>query len=149
MRARMKGRTWQSSVKTSRDFRDASDATMRVTLSRLKRKGYVENKKRIWQITKAGRAYLAKKSYSLFPTHSKRIAKREPKSIVVSFDIPEACKNKRDWLRIELLCLGFEMLQRSVWVGPSPLPQEFADSLRKLQLLQYMKFFEAKETDIV
>ena len=45
--------------------------------------------------------------------------------------------------------LGFEMLQRSVWLGPSPVPQEFIDSLRKLQILQYMKFFEAKEADII
>jgi len=149
MRARIQGSNWRPNVKTSYNFQDASDATMRVTLSRLKRKGYVENKKGTWQITKAGRAYLAKKISSAFPTHSKRIIKQQPKSIIISFDIPETHKNKRDWLRIELSCLGFEMLQRSVWLGPSPIPQEFIDSLHKLQILQYIKFFEAKETDIV
>ncbi len=149
MRARMSGRTWRPNTKNSNNFQDTSDATMRVTLSRLKKRGYVENKKGTWQITKTGRAYLAKKISSFFPVHSKRINRQQPKSIIISFDIPEAHKNKRDWLRIELLCLGFEMLQRSVWLGPAPIPQEFVDSLRKLQILQYIKFFEAKEADII
>ncbi|HUX36175.1 MAG TPA: hypothetical protein VMV71_04055 [Candidatus Paceibacterota bacterium] len=149
MRAKISGRAWRSDIKTSSNFRNVSDATMRVTLSRLKRKGYVENKKGMWQITKAGRARIAKKIYSFFPTHSKRITRQQSKNIIISFDIPEAHKKKRNWLRIELLRLGFDMLQRSVWLGPAPLPEEFIDSLRKLQVLQYIKFFNAKEADII
>ncbi|MDO8664139.1 MAG: hypothetical protein Q7K44_01100 [Candidatus Liptonbacteria bacterium] len=149
MRARMRGSTWRPKVGgTPYNFQDAPDAIMRVTLSRLKRKGYVENKKGIWQITKAGREHLLKK-VSFFPPHSRRIVKAEFKNIIISFDIPETHKKKRNWLRIELLCLGFEMLQRSVWLGPAPLPKEFIDSLHKLQILPYIKFFEAKETDII
>ena len=149
MRARMRGSTWKPKRgETSHNFQEASDATMRVTLSRLKRRGYVENKKGIWQITKMGRACLLKKA-SFLPMHSRRVVKSQHKNIIISFDIPETHKKKRNWLRIELLYLGFEMLQRSVWLGPSPVPQEFIDSLRKLQILQYMKFFEAKEADII
>ncbi len=121
---------------------------MRVTLSRLKKRGYVENKKGIWQITKAGRARLSNK-ISFLPTHSRKIIRQGPKSIVISFDIPEAYKKKRNWLRVELLYLGFEMLQKSVWLGPAPLPEKFIDSLRELQILPYIKFFEAKEMDII
>ncbi len=146
----MRGSTWQPRRSGARhNFKHIPDATMRVTLSRLKRKGYVDNKNGIWQITKEGRAYIAKKISSFFPAHSKKIVSKQPKSIIISFDIPEAHKSRRDWLRIELLRLGFEMLQRSVWLGPAPISKEFADSLSKLQILQYMKFFEAKETDIV
>lgn len=149
MRARMRGSTWRPRGGiTPYSFQDTPDAIMRVTLSRLKSKGYVENKKGIWKITKAGREHLLKK-ISFLPAHSKIIAKSQPKNIIISFDIPEAHKKKRNWLRIELLCLGFEMLQRSVWLGPAPIPREFADSLRKFKILPYIKFFEAKETDII
>ena len=148
MRTKISGKSWQTNAKTPHNFRDTSDATMRVTLSRLKRKGYVDNKKGIWQITKAGCTHLSDKTSS-FPAHSRKIVKRELKSIVISFDIPETHRKKRNWLRIELLRLGFEMLQRSVWLGSAPLPKEFIDSLGKLQILPYIKFFEAKETDII
>ncbi|MBI4084964.1 MAG: hypothetical protein HY432_00435 [Candidatus Liptonbacteria bacterium] len=148
MRRKISGNVWQSSGKSFNAFQASSDAVVRVTLSRLKKKGFVENKRGLWQITKAGRTYLTNK-IPLFPEHSKKVSKSMPKNIVVSFDIPEKFRHKRNWLRLELSYLGFEMLQKSLWLGPAPLPEEFADSLRKLQLLPHVKFFEAKETDIV
>lgn len=122
-----------------------SDASIRVTLHRLRKKGFVENKNRVWQITKMGRRYLSQ----IFPSHSRIPTRKDSKSIVVVFDIPEVNRKKRDWLRRELICLGFEMLQRSVWFGPAPLPAEFVDSLQKLQFLKHVKFFDAKEADII
>ncbi len=148
MRRKLSGASPFSDGRIYRGFEDASDSAIRVTLSRLKKRGFVENKKGIWRLTKAGRGYFANK-ISLFPTHSEKTAKRNPKSIVISFDVPEIHKKKRDWLRAELLCLGFEMLQKSLWLGPAPLPEQFVESLRKLQLFPYIKFFEAKEAEII
>lgn len=127
---------------------DFQDQSIRVALSRLKKRGFVENKNRAWRITKIGRAYWEK--ISPLPRHSKVRSERSgPKNIIIIFDIPEVVKKKRDWLRQELVCLGFVMLQKSVWFGPAPLPQEFIDSLKTLHLMPHVKFFEAKEADVI
>ncbi len=148
MRARMRGIPSRS----ARTYRNPmSDAVMRVTLSRLKRKGFVQNQKGEWHITKKGREHLSHVRTS-FPNHTRlsRLGKQErQKNMIITFDIPEIDKYKRDWLRMELIGLGFEMLQKSVWFGPSPLPNEFAEALSTLKILPHLKFFEAKEADII
>jgi len=129
-----------------------SNASLRVTLSRLETKGFVERKRGIWHITKEGVAYLARKKTLLLPSHTPHGAvtdKKKPKRLIVMFDVPETQRHKRDWLRFELLGLGFVMLQKSAWLGPAPLPREFVKSVNELKLLPYLKFFEAKEADIV
>lgn len=147
MRAKIHG--YHSGMQSfSSHYKKASDGAVRVTLSRLKQKGFVKNKRGIWEITKNGRAYLSRKLYFL-PHHSQKISEKRAKNIIISFDIPEKYKHKRNWLRTELMCLGFEMLQKSVWFGPAPLPDEFGESLRELDILPHLKFFEAKETDII
>ena len=69
--------------------------------------------------------------------------------MIVAFDIPERFKKERHWLRGELRGLGFEMLQKSVWFGSAPLPIGFVETLGTLRLLEFIKFFDAKEADIV
>jgi len=124
---------------------------MRVTLSRLKKRGLVEKKGKMWRITKLGREYLHRASGAFhWPIHSKATrATRAPKNMVIVFDVPEKEKRKRNWLRAELRLVGFTILQESVWFGPAPVPESFAKNVKELQLLPYLKFFEAKEKDIV
>ncbi|MEK7110721.1 MAG: hypothetical protein AAB759_03355 [Patescibacteria group bacterium] len=121
--------------------------TMRVTLSRLKEKGFVENNQRgVWDITPRGMKLAVAKAGA---RHAREENLRKPKSLIVAFDIPEREAQKRQWLRLELRALGFEMLQKSVWFGPSPLPCHIVDGMRSLRLLGYVKFFRAQVTDIV
>ncbi len=49
---------------------------------------------------------------------------------IVLFDIPEKESAQRAWLREVLKNLKFTMLQKSVWVGNSSLPEEFMNDLR-------------------
>lgn len=49
---------------------------------------------------------------------------------IVLFDIPEKESAHRAWLREVLKNLKFTMLQKSVWVGNSSLPEEFMNDLR-------------------
>jgi len=117
-------------------------------LSRLKKNGLVQGERGTWSITKKGLERLA----SALPSVRKRgkvNSRTVSKSMIVMFDVPERMRRKRDWLRLELVCLGFEMLQKSVWFGPAPLPPEFIQSLNQMKLLSYLKFFEAREADIV
>lgn len=71
--------------------------------------------------------------------------KKEPteKKIIVIFDIPEARKNQRIWLRAVLKNLGFKMIQKSVWWGNFLIPQELISDLGRLKLLDYIEFYEA------
>jgi len=138
------------SIQENRLKFSASQKTLRVTLSRLKQRGLLENKNGKWEITNLGSNYLDKIRKRLkLPKHTPKQHFGKPKKMIIVFDIPEDQKNKRRWLRIELFNLDFIMLQKSVWLGPTPLSKEFIKSLNDLKLLPYLKFFKASETDIV
>ena len=64
---------------------------------------------------------------------------------IVIFDIPEADRRKRFWLRSALKKLDFTMLQKSVWIGKTKLPQMFLDALRQEKLLSYVEIFEVSK----
>ena len=124
--------------------RTISDDTLSVTLHRLKKRGLLQLDGKTWRIARKGKEHLSK----IFPRRSwDRLA--GPKRVVIVFDIPERAKKKRDWLRTELRVLGFSMLQQSVWFGPAPLPREFIEALDLLGLATHIRFFEAREADIV
>lgn len=138
-----------------RNFHDAEheirESTLRATLSRLRALGLVENKGGIWSITEKGRHYFRNRKLRLTKSHGRypsSITKRR-KNMIIAFDVPESEKKKRDWLRVELRCLGFTPIQKSVWFGPSPLPEKFLKSLSELNILSCVKFFRATETDFV
>ena len=122
------------------------ERAIRVTLSKLKQQGLLINSGGLWRVTAAGREYWENKI--LKRKHRKKLADR-PKNMIIAFDIPEKYKERRHWLRVELKSLGFVLLQKSVWFGPAPLPQEFTDSLRETRILQYLKFFRAQAEEIV
>jgi hypothetical protein len=146
MRARLHGYT--GPVGFEKKQTHANDNTLRVTLSRLKERGLVKNEDRIWSITKDGLAYLkslrAKKRRKEYPQH-----RAGESNMIISFDVPEKLSGRRDWLRNELVHLGFHMIQKSVWFGRAPLPKEFIQELHRFNLLTYIKFFKATEWDIV
>ena len=129
--------------------KEIKEQNLRTTLSQLKRRGLIENKKGIWAITQKGKEYLKNKLASKMP-HFRHLKSEKPKKeMVVVFDIPEKRRRQRDWLRRELTALGFVSLQKSVWLGPASLPKEFIKYLSEFNLLQYLKFFKATEKDIV
>ena len=147
MRRRMRG-DMRDFEGISRAVRDASEATLRVTLSRLKKRGLVRNEKGRWWLTKNGKGFLARllvRRPVLFSHHKQQ---RE-KNMIVAFDIPESRRLARNWLRANLVHLGFIMLQKSVWFGPAPLPKELIAAMQEWKILSCVKFFEAKESDIV
>jgi len=79
----------------------------------------------------------------------KQTENKNIRQMIIAFDIPEEKRKNRYWLRVELVSLGFKMLQKSVWLGPAPLPKELLDHLKNIDILPYLKFFEVKKSDIV
>jgi len=65
-----------------------------------------------------------------------------PKNLIVIYDIPEEKKKERDWFRRSLKKFNFIMIQRSVWVGPSPLPNDFLDYVKSIGLKDKFKTFK-------
>ena len=74
-----------------------------------------------------------------FPSSFK---KDSPKNLIVMYDIPDRLKKERDWFRRHLIKFGYIMIQRSVWVGPSPLPKDFLDYLKEIKIGDNFKTFK-------
>lgn len=68
--------------------------------------------------------------------------KNVPKNLLLMYDIPHAKKKERDWFRRQLKNFDFVMVQKSVWVGPSPLPAEFSAYLKRIGLQKEFKTFK-------
>lgn len=123
------------------------------TLNKLKREGLIVKKRSglasLWSISKKGKGRLAelykRGSAIQLPPPQKYPKKKSSGLIVVSFDIPERERRKRDWLRSHLIALGLSSLQKSVWIGRVGLPQEFLKDLRKYKLLPYIHVFSVNK----
>lgn len=121
---------------------------IRNTLSRMKKQGLVVNRDGIWKITKEGELLLKERKSSVIHFTPPKRNDGGQKTMIVIFDIPEKKRLYRDWLRSELIGLGYELIQKSVWFGP-PLPKEFIVYLNDKKLIQYLKFFKATKADII
>ncbi len=130
--------------KSEINYQNIKEQTLKTTLYRLKKKGLLEKKKDGWVTTKIGKNLIEKKL-----KHFKQYQKSFKKDLIIIFDIPEEHKKERYWLRKELINLGFKLLQKSVWIGPAALPEEFIQYLNQINILPYLKFFAAKEVNIV
>jgi len=126
-------------------------------LSRLKKQGFLkkksnENRKGFWKLTSKGLRQLKnlknkprKKPFlSLKP---EAIVKKDYLKVIV-FDIPEIQKKKRNWLRNTLANFDFSMLQKSVWIGETQLPEDFFFALKELNLLPYIHIFAVNKEKI-
>ncbi|OGI47101.1 CRISPR-associated endonuclease Cas2 [Candidatus Nomurabacteria bacterium GWB1_40_6] len=65
-----------------------------------------------------------------------------PKNLIVMYDIPHDLKKERDWFRRNLIKFGYVMIQKSVWVGPSPLPKDFLEYLAEIKIGDKFKTFK-------
>ena len=121
----------------------------RSLLSHLKREGLIVKTKdkdnARWGITKKGTGKL--RQYHTKIRHPGGIAmRRYPQEkitglVIVAFDIPEKMRKKRDWLRENLIALGLTLLQKSVWVGTTAIPQEFITDVRAQKILPHVHIF--------
>jgi len=110
-------------------------------ISRLKREKFIEKDGDFLRITRKGQEYIKRKQDSLSMFQSS-FQKSAPKNLLVMFDIPEVKKAEREWFRFHLKKFDYEMIQRSVWVGPSPLPKDFLSYLKDIKLAECVKTFK-------
>ncbi len=110
----------------------------------LHKNGYINKKEGKFFINKKGKELL-KENKKTFLKNFNVIENNGPKNLLLLYDIPEDMKNKRDWFRRTLIKFGFIMIQRSVWVGPSPLPKEFLKYIKSIGLKDNIKIFKLEK----
>ena len=121
-------------------FKKYLQSSLRGTMSRLLKEGFVEDCDGLF-ITPKGKNYIRRKIDSL-KQFDFQFDKNAPKNLIVMFDVPEPKKAEREWLRWHLKKFNYLMIQKSVWVGPSPLPKEFLDYIKSIGLKESLKTFK-------
>lgn len=128
-RNRAEGRLWRK-VLGLPDGYEFSKPTFSVILNRLKKQGLVVRvggkRYAVWRVTAKGK--------SKVNHHRMEPAQRDGIPRLVVYDIPELERKKRDWLRYALIACGYEQLQRSVWLGYCPLPEEFIQFVKDMSI---------------
>ena len=61
-----------------------------------------------------------------------------PRDLVVMYDIPKDKRKERNWFRRHLQKFDYVMIQKSVWVGPSPLPKDFLKYVKSIGILNQL-----------
>jgi len=112
-------------------------------LWRLKREGLVARTTREgnagWSITSKGEKTMKCFRPVIFVPPSDGIMR------LVIFDIPEKERKKRRALRAELISFNFSQLQKSVWAGENPLPEDFLSFLDELNLKNKVHIFSVRK----
>ncbi len=122
--------------------------TISTILWRLKQQGLVERTgaKKIarWQVTPKGKQELKRQSSS-----DGKLSKPDGITRLVIFDIPEYDRRKRDAIRLELVGCGFSQLQKSVWIGYCPLPEDFITLIETLELSDNIHIFSVRDAGTI
>mgnify|MGYP001567770419 CR=1 FL=1 len=122
-------------------FENYSRNTISGSLAYMRKKGFLEYDEEKIKITRQGKEYIKRKFDSL-KQFDYKFEKDAPKNLIVMFDIPETKKAEREWLRWHLKKFNYSMIQKSVWVGPSPLPKEFLEYVKKIGIQDGFKTFK-------
>lgn len=124
------------------DFKYYKYQTLANRCSDLKNRGYIKEINGNYFITYKGEDFLNQNTRDVFKRFESNKNDKDPKDLLILYDIPEDKKSQREWFRKELRKFHFIMIQRSVWVGPSPLSKEFLSYLKSVGLKDTIKIFK-------
>jgi phenylacetic acid degradation operon negative regulatory protein len=123
-----------------REFKRYKDESVRVALSRLSKKGYINKSSLGWSVTQKGKKVF--KANNLLSYIESPFTEKSTSSMIISFDIPEKDRILRNWLRNQIKIFNYKMLQQSLWIGPGPLPEPFLKRLENLKIRKNIKTFK-------
>jgi len=115
-----------------------------VYISKMKHDGLIKESNNKLSISAKGREKLNKLT-NAFPGRY-YTKEKSSNSIIISFDIPEKLRAKRNWLREVIKNLDFHMIHQSVWVGMTRIPKDFVLDLEDLKILEYVEIFEISKS---
>jgi len=113
-----------------------------VYINRLKTDGLIEKDEsmieKAFKITEKGKLWLVKsRKYSACPSSEVQI---------ISFDIPEKERGKRQWLRAALSHMSFTPIQQSVWIGKGLISKDFLEDIKTLKIYPYLEIFSVSKS---
>lgn len=91
---------------------------------------------------KGGESKRSQRKYSDYKHFIFNFALTAPKDLIVICDFPFSRRSERDWFRYQLKGFNYTRIQKSVWVGPSPLPKDFLDYIKTIGLLDKLKILK-------
>lgn len=112
------------------------EITIRQSLRRLEKLGFVEMEESKYALTEKGKELVG---YVLYRKKIKK-QKWDGKYRVIIFDIPENKRDVRAWLRYELSLLGYKKLQQSVFISKKPLPADIIKEIKKQKMGNYVNY---------
>ncbi len=127
------------------DFKYYKYQTLANRCSILKKEGYIKEINGIYFITYKGELFLNKESRYIFKKFTTGKTDKDPKNLLILYDIPQNQTSTRNWFRRELRSFHFVMVQRSVWVGPSPLPKDFLQYVKEMKISENFKTFKLEK----
>lgn len=130
--------------KFQRENLKASERRLRVFISKMKHDGLIHESDNNFIISQKGKERLEKLQNNLPNRHYQK--SKNSNQIIISFDIPEKFRRKRDWLREVVRNLGFKMVHQSVWMGKTTIPKDFIFDLENLKILEFVEIFEISKT---
>ena len=78
------------------------------------------------------------RKYYQLPSFIYNYKNTAPKNLIVMYDIPKDKRKERNWFRRHLQKFDYTMIQKSVWVGPSPLPKDFLNYTKSIGLIDQL-----------
>lgn len=123
---------------------DVDEAAVRSSVSRLKRRGLLEQERRGsavgYTLSEQARVVLAAGDRRIF---TRTRAPLEDGWVLVVFSVPETERSSRHLLRAELGRLGFGTVAPGVWIGPAHLADDTREAIGRLGLMAYTEVFAA------
>lgn len=123
---------------------DVDEAAVRSSVSRLKRRGLLEQERRGsavgYALSEQARVVLAAGDRRIF---TRTRAPLEDGWVLVAFSVPETKRSSRHLLRAELGRLGFGTVAPGVWIGPAHLADDTREAIGRLELSAYTEVFAA------
>ena len=124
------------------DFKYYKYQNLANKFSNLKNRGYIKEIHGSYFITYKGEDFLDKPIRNSFDKFTSNKKKTDPKDLLIIYDVPQGQTSFRNWFRRELQEFHFVMIQRSVWVGPAPLPKEFTAYIKSIGMSDKIKTFK-------
>ena len=120
------------------------EAAVRSSVSRLKRRGLLEQERRDgavgYALSASAREILAAGDRRIFRTDRSALSDGW---VLVVFSVPETERASRHVLRSELAALGLGTVAAGIWVGPARLADDVRHALQRLRLAGYADVFTA------
>lgn len=112
------------------------EVTIRQSIRRLQKQGFVEKKDLKYVLTAKGRELAG------YILNRRKVQGRkwDGKYRVVIFDIPENKRRIRDWLREELYLLDYKKLQESVFIGKYALPDDLVEGIKRYKIGNHVNY---------